>query len=212
MAPAAARPETAHRPAAAGRLSATQRLATEQDRGLGEQGGAPEPRFLAVGRILGAHGIHGEVKAEILTDDPQRFGLLKRVFVGLEGQVPVPWLLVGYRLHKGRALLKLQGCDDRTTAAALRGYLVQVPREDAIPLEDGEYFEHQILGLAVWTASGECLGQVVDIIYTGANEVYMVRSSEAKRREVLIPAIADVVLEVDLETGRLVVELPEGLL
>jgi 16S rRNA processing protein RimM len=123
----------------------------------------------------------------------------------------VPWLLEGYRLHKGRALLQLEGCEDRATAETLRGYLVQVPREEAIPLEEGEYFEHQILGLAVWTRAGECLGIVEEIIFTGANEVYVVRDSAPDRREILIPAIQDVVLEVDLAAGRLVVDLPVGL-
>jgi 16S rRNA processing protein RimM len=94
----------------------------------------------------------------------------------------------------------------------MRGYLVQVPREEAIPLEEGEYFEHQIVGLEVWTAAGELLGEVVDILYTAANEVYVVQVPNLSRRELLIPAIEDVVLEVDLEAGRLVVELLEGLL
>jgi 16S rRNA processing protein RimM len=161
---------------------------------------------------VGAHGVRGELKVQILTVDARRFGLLEQVFIGLEDEEPVAWLLEGYRLHMGRVLLKLRGCDDRTAAAAMRGYLVQVPREEAIPLEEGEYFEHQILGLEVWTAAGELLGEVVDILYTAANEVYVVQGPNLGRRELLIPAIEDVVLEVDLEAGRLVVELLEGLL
>jgi 16S rRNA processing protein RimM len=115
----------------------------------------------------------------------------------------------GFRLHQGRVLLKLEGCDDRTAAEALRGAFVQVPIEEAIPLDEGEYYEHQIVGLAVWTAKGEALGEVVEILYTGANDVYVVRGLD--RSEILIPAIAGVILKVDLEAGRLVVELPEGL-
>jgi 16S rRNA processing protein RimM len=166
---------------------------------------------LIVGQILGAHGLQGELKVALLTDDPHRFRLLDRVFVGLEDQEPMARSLEGYRLHKGRALLRIEGCDDRTTAETLRGMLVQVPLEQAIPLEEGEYFEHQILDLDVWTEDGQLLGQVVDIMYTGANEVYVVHSSDASRREILIPAIEDVVLEVDLEAGRLIVKLPAGL-
>lgn len=188
------------------------RLTADRQQGSGEQRRAPEPRFLVIGQVVGAHGVRGELKVQILTEDALRFGLLEQVYVSLEDEEPVAWSLEGYRLHMGRALLKLKGCDDRTAAAALRGYLVQVPREEAIPLEEGEYFEHQILGLKVWTSAGELLGEVVDILYTAANEVYVVQGPNLGRRELLIPAIEDVVLEVDLEAGRLVVELLEGLL
>jgi 16S rRNA processing protein RimM len=167
---------------------------------------------LAIGRVAGVHGLRGELKVKILTDDPHRFGLLDRVLVGLEGGEPVPWPLEGYRLHKGRALLKLGNCDDRATAETLRGHFIQVPLEEALPLEEGQYFEHQVVGLDVWTVDGEHLGEVVEIVYTGANEVYVIRRAGPGRREILIPAIEEVVLEVDLEGGRLIVELLEGLL
>jgi 16S rRNA processing protein RimM len=153
--------------------------------------------------------VRGELKVKLLTDDPHRFGRLEQVYIGPEDTEPVPFSLVGYRLHKGQALLRIEGCGDRPAAEALRGHLVQVPFADAIPLEEGEYFEHQIIGLDVSTASGEYLGNVVDIIYTGANEVYVVQG--ANRRGILIPAVEDVVLEVDLEVGHLIVELPDGL-
>jgi 16S rRNA processing protein RimM len=166
---------------------------------------------LVAGKILGAHGLRGELRVEVLTEDAHRFGLLARVWLGLEGQEPLPWLLEGYRLHQGRVLLKLAHCDDRTTAETLRGQLVQVPFEEAIPLEEGEFFEHQIVGLQVVTLSGQHLGEIVDILYTGANEVYIVRRAIAGRGDILIPAIQDVVAEVDLEAGRLVVADVEGL-
>jgi 16S rRNA processing protein RimM len=191
---------------------AAERQPSVKDPGSGEQRRASEPRFLAVGQIVGAHGICGELKVKLLTQDPQRFGKLERVLVGLEGQEPVPWPLEAYRLHKGQALLKLAQCNDRNTAETLRGYLVLVPLEEAIPLEEDEYYEHQIVDLDVWTVTGEHLGQVVDILYTGANEVYIVRPVDPHRREILIPAIADVIVKVDLEASRLVVELPAGLL
>ena len=180
--------------------------------GSGEHDRPPEPRFLAVGRIVGVHGVRGEIKVEILTEDPHRFGRLAQVFVGPDEGEPTAWPLEGYRLHKGRALLKLGGCDDRTAAETLRGLLVQVPLEEAIPLAEGEYYEHQIVGLDVWTVGGDYLGEVVEILYTGANEVYVVHGPPPRRREVLIPAIRQVVLEVDLDAGRLRVDLPPELL
>jgi 16S rRNA processing protein RimM len=203
--------KAAERPIAGSRQDAERQETKKAQQGSGAQGRAPEPRFLVIGRVAGVHGLRGELKVDILTDDPDRFGLLERVFVGLEDEEPVSWPLEGYRLHKGRALLKLANCDDRPAADALRGYLIQVPLEEALPLEEGQYFEHQVIGLDVWTADGEYLGKVVEILYTGANEVYVIGGGPAGR-ELLIPAIEEVVLEVDLEGGRLVVKLLEGLL
>ncbi len=193
------------------RLVRTRPPAAESGGGSGGQRRLPEPRYLAIGQVVGVHGVRGEVKVEILTEDPHRFGRLQRVFVGPDGEEPSPWPLEGYRLHQGRALLKLQGCDDRNTAEMLRGLLIQVPLEEAILLEEGEYYEHQILGLEVWTEAGEFLGQVVEILYTGANDVYVVRGPGPADDEILLPAIADVIHQVDLEAGRLVVELLNGL-
>jgi 16S rRNA processing protein RimM len=189
---------------------AAQRPHPVQRRGSGGQAREPEPRYLAVGQVVGAHGLRGELKVRILTDDPQRFGQLRRVFMGQPGEEPKPWVLEGQRLHKGQVLLRLRGCRDRTAAAAFLHYLVQVPLAEAIPLEEGEYFEHQILGLGVWTPGDQFLGRVIDILYTGANEVYVVQDPTGGK-ELLIPAIEGVVMVVDLEAERLVVELPAGL-
>ena len=163
------------------------------------------PRYLVIGRVAKPWGIQGEVKVEVITDFPGRFSLLRKVYLGPEA---APFALEGFRLHKGAALLKLEGCHDRTTVEKLRGQLVQIPIEEAMPLEQDEYYEYQIVGLAVWTAGGKYLGTVDEVISTGSNDVYVVRG---EGREVLIPAIEDVVLEINLAQGRLVVELMEGL-
>lgn len=172
---------------------------------------APEPRFLAIGQVVGVHGVRGELKVQALTDDVHRFGRLDQVFLGPDGQDPVAWPVSGYRLHKDHVLLKLEGCDDRTTADSLRGQLVQIPFEEAAPLDEDEYYEHQIVGLEVWTSAGEYLGKIKEILYTGANEVYVVSPARLDRGEILIPAIADVVLQIDLEAGRMEIDLMEGL-
>jgi len=186
------------------------RSETDRTRGSGAQGRPPEPRYLAVGRIVSVHGVRGEVRAQILTQDPDRFRLLKRVFLGLEDQEPVPWVLEGYRLHKGQVLLKLQGCEDRGTAETLRWHVVQVPLEEALPLDEDEVYEYQILGLSVCTQDGEPLGTIKEIIETGANDVLVLSSPE--RGEILVPATDEVIVEVDLDAGRMVVVLPDGLL
>ena len=141
---------------------------------------APEPRFLAIGQVVGVHGVRGELKVEALTGDPQRFGQLDQVFIGPDAEDAVSWPVSGHRLHKGRVLLKLVGLDDRTAAESFRGLLVQVPMEEAAPLEEDEYYEHEILGLEVWTRAGEHLGRIEEILYTGANEVYVVRDAKVK--------------------------------
>ena len=184
----------------------------EEAQGSGEQRRDSEPRFLVIGKVIGAHGIGGELKVQIISEDPLRFGRMEQIYIGLDEQEPEPRLLERFRLHKGRALLKLEGIEDRDTAASLRGYLLHVPFKDAIPLEEGEFYEYQILDLEVWTISGDHLGKVVEIIETGANDVYVVRGSVPGHKEILIPAIESVVLEIDLECTRMVVELPEGLL
>jgi 16S rRNA processing protein RimM len=165
---------------------------------------------LVVARILRPHGVRGELRAEILTEDPARFGLLKQVYVGREGQTPVPLPLERYRLRldRGWVLLKLEGYDDRERADELRGAWVQIPESEGLPLDPDQYYEYQIIGLTVESPAGDDLGRVTEILYTGANDVYVVRSGS---QEILVPAVEDVVLEVDLSGGRLVVDLPDGL-
>lgn len=168
------------------------------------------PRYLVVGSIIGAHGIQGEVKVQLETSFPDRFQRLKSVLIGPpDGSAYRVVKLRASRLHKNNALLTLEGVTDRSTAEELRGQVVAIPADQAMPLGEDEYYVHQIVGLAVYTEDGEHLGEVDDIIFTGANEVYVVKSEDGG--ELLLPAIADVVQKVDLEGGRLVVRLLEGL-
>lgn len=163
------------------------------------------PTHLVVGRILAPWGLRGEAKTAILTDFPDRFSLLDHVYLGEELE---PAQLEGSRLHGRFVLLKFQGVDHREAVDRLRGKLVQIEVKQALPLEEGTYYVHQIVGLEVWTVGGECLGLVDDVLFTGSNEVYLVKNLKG---EILIPAIAEVVQEVDLEAGRLTVRLLEGL-
>jgi 16S rRNA processing protein RimM len=178
-----------------------------RDRMVGSKPGRTDngPRYLVIGRVVRPWGVRGEAKVEIITDFPERFSRLRKVYLGPEA---VPFILESFRLHKGAALFKLKGCHNRTAVEELRGQLVQIPIEEAVPLEQDEYYEHQIVGLAVWTAGGERLGTVDEVISTGSNDVYVVRG---QGREILIPAIEDVVLEISLAQGRMIVELMEGL-
>ena len=165
-----------------------------------------EPRYLVIGKIVAPWGVRGEVKVAIETGFPERFKRLKKVYVG---EKATSFVLEGSRLHKGHALLKLRGCDDRGAAEKLRGQLVYIPFEEAMPLGEDEYYVYQIVGLDVWTSEGEHLGRISEVLFTGANDVYVVRGEKG---EILIPAVEDVVLEVDLAGGRMIVELMDGLI
>jgi 16S rRNA processing protein RimM len=182
-----------------------------RDRGGSGGAGTPEPRYLLVGRVSRPHGVRGELRVEIITDYPERLSEHTYFYLAPPGSPAVVrrFLVEKVRIHGDVALLKLVGCDDRNAADELRGLLVQIPVEEAMPLEEGEYYLYQLIGVQVETEDGEGLGQVVDVIETGANDVYVVRGP---RGEVLLPAIQDVVLGLDLESKRMVVRLLAGLL
>lgn len=163
--------------------------------------------LIAVGEIIKAQGIKGELKVIPLTENPHRFGQIRRVFFEAKGSMQELYLQ-SYRLFNEYVLLKFDGIDDMTTAEALgRGYLL-IPKEERPPLPAGRYYHDQIVGLEVQTTAGETLGTVDQVFQTGANDVYSVRG---QTRQILIPALKSVVIEIDLPQGRMVVELPEGL-
>ncbi|MEA3345167.1 MAG: ribosome maturation factor RimM [Chloroflexota bacterium] len=163
------------------------------------------PRFLIIGEILRPQGVRGEVRVRILTDFPERFRTLKRAYLG---QALAPVNVERAHFHQKWVLLKFAGYNDRTAAEELRGALIQIPVEEAIPLEEDEYYLHQIVGLGAWTVEDEYLGRVREILPTGSNDIYVVWGPKG---EILLPAIEEVIHEVDLEAGRLTVKLLEGL-
>jgi len=164
-----------------------------------------EPVFLVVGRVLRPHGIRGEVRVALDTDQPERLASPLTVYLGPDS---LPYAIERARLAGGDVLLKLAGCDTRAAAEALRGLDVSIRADEATPLGPGEFYVHQVVGLSVWTAEGERLGRVVEVLETGANDVYVVHGPSG---EILIPAIRDVVLEINPAAGRMVVRLLEGL-
>jgi 16S rRNA processing protein RimM len=156
---------------------------------------------------LSAHGIRGELKCRIVTDFPkQRFRRGNTVVV--KGQ---PHRIQAARVQGTTVLLKLENIPDRTAAETLRGADVEVPALAALPLAKGQFYWHQVIGLRVEDASThEPLGHVADILETGANDVYIVRGD--KRGEILVPAIKDVVKEIDPAAGRMLIAPLPGML
>jgi 16S rRNA processing protein RimM len=172
---------------------------------------------LAVGRVTRPHGLRGEVRVEIHTDSPERFALYRRVYLAptrperglLVASEGVAYALEGHRFHQNAVLLKLKGVDDRTQAEALRELWVWIPAEEAAPLREGDLFVHQLMYMRVRTVEEEPLGEIVDVIETGANLVYVVRGP---RGEILLPDTDEVVLDVDVDAQQVTVRLIEGLL
>jgi len=167
----------------------------------------PEPRYLAVGRVLRPHGVHGELKVEILTDFPEHLTDVATVYIGPQQRA---YTLTHVRSHGKALLLTLKECPDRNTAEMLRGTLVHIAFNNAVPLEDEEYYHFQVIGLQVKTEEGTHLGEVVDVLQApGANDVFVIQGPDG---EVLLPVIKEVVLDLNFETGQVLVHLLPGLL
>jgi 16S rRNA processing protein RimM len=166
----------------------------------------PEPDFIAVGRILRPHGVRGEVRVELFTDFPERWSGLESVFLG---EQHLPQKILRHRLHKNYVLVKFAGYDDRNEVESLRGDYIYVSLADAIPLESDEFYYFQVIGLEVQTESGEVLGEIVDVLKPpGANEVFVVYGF---RGELLIPVIEDVIKQIDLDAGHVIIRPLPGL-
>ena len=166
-----------------------------------------ESPFLLIGRVTKPHGVRGEVRVLPHTDVLERFTWLETVYVG--AKAPRLIKVESARVHKNFALLKLAGYNNRQEAEQLRGQQLLIPKEEAIPLEEGEYFLYQLEGLQVFTESDELLGVIVEVLETKANNVFIVHGEQG---EILLPDIPDVIQEIDFENGRVQVHLLPGLI
>jgi 16S rRNA processing protein RimM len=167
--------------------------------------------YLAVGRILGAHGLLGEVKVESHTDFDSRFTPGQQLFIGEKlAQTEIETS----RPHKGIFLIRFTDISDRFKAEDLYNEWLYIPEDKAMELDEDVHWVHDIVGLTVQTEAHRRLGKVADVLFTGANEVYIIRPEPGvnRDRDLLIPALADVVRAVDVEAGILTVRLQPGLL
>lgn len=190
------------------------------------------PDWVIIGTVTAPHGVHGEVRVKIETDFPERFTEAERLTfleapsspdrsrrdprstergergapqAGSRSEVAPPREIdvEDARPHKGMMLLKLAGHDDREAAEKLRGALVVVPRQAVRPLPEGTWYVFDLEGLEVFTRDGVRLGILTEVLHPGANDVYVVRDGG---RETLLPAIKQVILDVDLTRRRMTVE------
>ncbi|HEY8487813.1 MAG TPA: ribosome maturation factor RimM [Thermaerobacter sp.] len=166
---------------------------------------------MTLAAILAPWGIRGEVKVDLLSDDPQRLRPGLEVLVAPPDGAPArPDRVEWARPHGRFWRVKLAGCPDRTAAEALRGGALQVPEDRVPPLPPGQYYVFQLVGLEVFDAQGQPVGRVRDVLRYPANDVIVVEG--AGGREFLIPAIRQAVAAIDLEGGRLLLGDLPGLL
>ena len=165
--------------------------------------------MLRVGVISSTHGVRGEVKVFPTTDDPARFEELETVLLDT-GKEKLELELAGVKFFKNMVILKFKGYDSINDVERYRGRDLWITREQAVPLGEDENFVADLIGLAVVTDGGETLGTMKDVMFTGANDVYVVERENGK--ELLLPAIKDCILDVDLENGVMTVHVLDGLL
>ena len=174
-----------------------------------EPGSPPngEPAFLVVGKLRHPHGVRGEILLEVITDFPERLQPGVTLLVGEQHQ---PLHLLSRRAHNKGLLVSFDGYTTPETVGALRNAMVYVTTASRPPLPEGEYYHHQLLGLRVLDDDGSELGRISEILTTGANDIYVVRGESGS--DLLLPAIEEVIREVDLINGLLHVHVLPGLI
>jgi 16S rRNA processing protein RimM len=170
------------------------------------------PNYLLLGEVLRPHGVRGELRVRLLTAYPERINQLKQVYLGsgVDDDNPTVYAVEHMRMNPPYGLLKLRGIGDRDQADTLRALFVMVDMAHAVPLEEGEFYLYQLIGLTVKLEEGDVLGSITDVLETGANDVYVVDSP--RYGEVLIPVTDETIVRTDIAAGEVVVALPDGLL
>ena len=166
-------------------------------------------QFFEIGQIVNTFGIKGMVKVVPYTDDIQRFDRLKKVYL-VSKKEKKEYEVEEVKYQKNMVLIKFKGINSIEEAEELRNQYIQIPREDAINLEEGSYYIADLIGMKVITEEGENLGILEDIYNTGSNDIYVVKNELGK--QLLLPAIQDVIKKIDLEEEKMIVHLIEGLI
>lgn len=164
--------------------------------------------YLRVGVISSTHGIKGEVKVFPTTDNLERFKELKQVFLDT-GKELLPLEIEGVKYFKQQAILKFKGIDNINDIEKYRGRDLLITRENAVKLEEGEYFIYDLIDSEVFTEEGERLGILAEILTTAANDVYVIKTDAGK--ELLVPSIKECILDVDVDHKKITVHLLNGL-
>jgi 16S rRNA processing protein RimM len=164
------------------------------------------PAFLVVGKVRRPHGVHGDVVVEIYTDSPEKILPEKIVFLGEQHD---KLIIVRRRSHNEGMLLGFEGVSSPEQAGRFRNQIVSIASSETLGLPEGQYYFHELIDLQVADEDGNNLGRLTEVMETGANDVYVV--SDSNGHELLLPAIPDVILKVDLASKIIKVHLLPGL-
>ncbi len=164
--------------------------------------------LLQVGIITTTHGVNGEVKVFPTTDDPARFKKLKQVILDT-GREKISLTVMQVRFFKNLVILKFKDYDNINDVEKWKSKGLYVTRENAVKCEEGEYFIADLMGLSVFSDEGKALGELSEVLSTGANDVYVV--TKAGERDLLLPAIRECILSIDLDARVMKVHVMDGL-
>ena len=164
---------------------------------------------LEIGQIVNTFGIKGMVKVKPFTDDIRRFDELKTVYVEKNNN-QTEYEIEEVKYHKDMVLIKFKGIDKVEQAEMLRNSYLTVSRDSVEKLEEGRYYIVDLLGLEVYTDEQVLLGTLEDIFNTGSNDIYVVKNKQGK--QILLPAIQDVIKQIDIENKKIIVHLLPGLI
>ena len=164
--------------------------------------------YISIGQIINTYGVKGELKVYPLTDNISRFDKLKIVYIE-ENQELYEYEIQHINYLNNIVIVKFKNIEDIESAEKFRNKYIKVHRNDAVKLPEDSFFVCDVIGTDVFTIEGEKLGKVCDVIETGSNDVFVIKT---KDKEILIPALKTIFKEIDIIKGRIVVELPEGLI
>ena len=165
--------------------------------------------LLEIGQIVNSYGIKGFLKVVPFTDDITRFEDLKSIYIE-KNKVLEEMFIQEVKYQKNLVLLKLEGIDDINQALKYKDCYLKINRKDAVELPEDSYFIVDLIGLEVFTEEGQVLGKIADVFPTGSNDVYVVKNDDGK--QILLPAIGDVIKQVDIDNKKMVVKIIDGLI
>ena len=165
--------------------------------------------YLEIGQVVNIFGIKGMIKVKPFTENIKRFDKLTKIYIKKKN-TEKEYEIEEVKYHKNMVLIKLKGIDTVEEAEKLRDGYLQVDRKDEEPLEEGTYYIVDMIGLEVYTDDGNILGKLEDIYNTGSNDIYVVKNEQGK--QILLPAISEVIQKIDMENKKIIVHLIEGLI
>ena len=165
--------------------------------------------YLEIGKIVNSYGLKGFIKVLPLTDNIKRYELLKTIFIDYRNNLET-FDIEEVKYHKNFVLLKLKGLDDINQVEKYKESYIKIDRKDGIKLPKDSYYIVDLIGLNVETIEGEALGKIDDIFPTGSNDVYVVKDNLGK--QILLPAIGEVIKQVDISNKKMIIKLIEGLI